>query len=266
MGIQRSSFYNWKQSIANPSARTRKLMDCTKLLSEYHERFPLRDHKWLNAKLRLDTGLEITDAYALRCCTNAGIRSRVTHYRYRKHEGSGKVYPNLLLSEMQVPGPGVCYVGCTAELPFGGHAAALTLYVDFWNYEITAWTLRVDAEVYHGPEPTAFPALHPELPVLLQTDNSVLYSGLEFRELLPMYSIPQTVTHTKLPSDTAVMEAISGWLRTELFAELRPEQTDAAGHDNAAGLLDEHMRYFNEACPLAALCYLTPLQFRQTYG
>lgn len=81
MGINRSSFYYWKKHVSDPVPRTKNLMNNIQLFQEYHLQYPSHGYRWLNAKLRLDTGLVLSDPYAHKCCKIAGItRLSVTHY------------------------------------------------------------------------------------------------------------------------------------------------------------------------------------------
>ena len=80
MGILRSSFYSWKKRLSNPSDRTRNLVSSILLFKEYHMKYPSHRYRWLNAKIRLDTGLVLSDPYAHKCCKMAGIKSMAKHY------------------------------------------------------------------------------------------------------------------------------------------------------------------------------------------
>lgn len=84
MNIQRSSFYAWKKKLSRPSERTKNLVSNIRLFQEYHLRFPSHGYRWLNAKLRLDTGLVLSDPYAHKCCKIAGIKSKAKHYQYKQ--------------------------------------------------------------------------------------------------------------------------------------------------------------------------------------
>ena len=110
MDIQRSSFYNWKKHIANPSNRTINLLNHVLLFQEYHMKYPSHGYCWLNAKILLDTGLVMSDAYAHKCCKIAGIKSKSRHYPYKKTGEPEINFPNLLTSEMKIDGPLQCVV------------------------------------------------------------------------------------------------------------------------------------------------------------
>ena len=64
MGIVRSSFYGWKKRLSHPSEREKSFVSNIMLFREYHLRYPSHGYRWLNAKIRLDTGLVMSDPYA----------------------------------------------------------------------------------------------------------------------------------------------------------------------------------------------------------
>ena len=85
MGIQRSSFYSWKKHLSDPSSRTKAFVSNILLFQEYHLKYPSHGYRWLNAKIRLDTGLVLSDPYAHKCCKTAGIKSKAKHRLTRAH-------------------------------------------------------------------------------------------------------------------------------------------------------------------------------------
>ena len=72
------------------------------IFKEYHEKYPSHGYRWLNAKIRLDEGLVMSDQRAHRCCKAAGIVSKTKHYRYKKPGDPFKVFPNLMASGLNV--------------------------------------------------------------------------------------------------------------------------------------------------------------------
>ncbi len=141
MDISRSSFYYWKNRLNNPSVRNRNFISNILLFKEYHERYPSHGYRWLNAKVRLDTGLVVSDVYAHKCCKTAGIKSKSKHYKYKKAGTPCKVYPNLLLSELNVTGPMQCVVSDMTAFYVKGIYYELTIYMDLWNNEILSHSL-----------------------------------------------------------------------------------------------------------------------------
>lgn len=110
MGIRRSSSYSWKKHLSAPSARAKNFANNILLFQKYHAKFPSHGYRWLNAKIRLDTGLVLSDPYAHKCCKAAGIQSKAKRCKYKKPGEPYRVFPDLLLSEMQIDGPLQCIV------------------------------------------------------------------------------------------------------------------------------------------------------------
>ena len=133
MGIQRSSFYNWKHTLAHPAKRTKALLNNLSLFEEYHLRYPSHGYRWLNAKIRLDTGIVMSDPYAHKCCKILGVKSEAKHYKYKKPGNPFKIYPNLLMSEMQIDRPLQCVVSDMTAFYVKGIYYELTLYMDLWK-------------------------------------------------------------------------------------------------------------------------------------
>lgn len=141
MGINRSSFYYWKKMLSNLAPRTRALIENIQLFQEYHLKYPSHGYRWLNAKIRLDKGIEMSDPYAHKCCKSAGIKSKAKHYKYKKPGAPFKIFPNLLMSEIQIDGPLQCIVSDMTAFWVKGIYYELTLYMDLWNNEILSHSL-----------------------------------------------------------------------------------------------------------------------------
>ena len=264
MGILRSSFYSLKKHLSNPSTRTKNFVRNIQLFQEYHLRFPSHGYRWLNAKIRLDTGLVLSDPYAHKCCKTAGIKSKAKHYKYNKPGNPYRVFPNLLLSEMQIDGPLQCIVSDMTAFCVKGVYYELTLYMDLWNNEIVSHSLssrRGDRMTYiSGLEDLIeLKKQHPEYQLILHSDQGSVYASKAFNELLPMYGITRSMSRAGTPTDNAAMEAINGWIKAELFMDLH-----VTGENTIEKEIDEYISFFNEQRPAYSLNYLTPKQFRES--
>jgi transposase InsO family protein len=265
MGIQRSSFYYWKKRLSSPAQRTRNLVSSIILFQEYHMRFPSHGYRWLNAKIRLDTGLILSDPYAHKCCKIAGIKSQAKHYyRYKKPGAPFRIFPNLLSSEMVILGPMECIVSDMTAFRVHGIYYELTLYMDLWNNEIVSHSLsskRGDRMTYiSGLEDLIeLKRQHPEYQLILHSDQGSVYASKSFNELLPMYGITRSMSRAGTPTDNAAMEAINGWIKAELFMDLH-----VTGEKPVQNEIDEYILFFNEQRPAYSLNYLTPKQYRQS--
>lgn len=196
----------------------------------------------------------------------AGIKSKTKHYKYKKVGEPYRIYPNLLMAEMQITGPLQCIVSDMTAFYVKGIYYELTLYMDLWNNEIVSYALsskRGDRMTYIcGLEDLLeLKKQHPEYEMILHSDQGSVYASKAFNELLPMYNITHSMSRAGTPTDNAAMEAINGWIKAELFIDLH-----VSGNDNVQQEVAEYITFFNEERPAYALNYLTPKQFRESYS
>lgn len=266
MDVNRSSFYYWKQTLSHPSVKTKNLVSNISLFKAYHLKYPSHGYRWLNAKIRLDTGLVVSDPYAHKCCKIAGIKSEARHYKYKKHGNPFKIYPNLLLAQLNIDGPMQCIVSDMTAFTVSGIYYELTLYMDLWNNEIKAHALsnrRGDRMTYISglKDILEFKKQFPQQEMILHTDQGSVYASKAFNELLPMYNIKRSMSRAGTPTDNASMEAINGWIKSEMFMDLHITEAN-----NVKKQVAEYIKFFNEQRPAYSLNYLTPKQYREEYA
>ena len=266
MNVNRSGFYKWKKRLEHPSGRLKSLVSNILLFKEYHAKYPSHGYRWLNAKIHLDTGLILSDQYAHKCCKTAGIVSVSKHYRYKKPGDPFKVYPNLLMTGINLDGPMQCVVSDMTAFHLKGVYYELTLYMDLWNNEILTYSLserRGDRMTYISGlnDLIELKKKHPELEMILHTDQGSVYASKSFNELLPLYHIVHSMSRAGTPTDNAAMEAINGWIKAEVFDDLH-----LTGNDNVQAEVERYIVFFNEERPAYSLNYLTPKQFREYHA
>lgn len=265
MGIQRSSFYAWKKHLSQPSGKEKRLLSNVLLFQEYHWKYPSHGYRWLNAKIRLDKEIVLSDPYSHKCCRIAGIKSKSKHYRYKKAGDPARIFPNLLMSEMQIDGPMQCIVSDMTAFYVKGIYHELTLYMDLWNNEIVSHSLsakRGDRMTYiSGLENLIeWQKRHPEHQMVLHSDQGSVYASKAYNELLPMYGITRSMSRAGTPTDNAAMESINGWIKAELFMDLH-----VTGEKPVKEEVDDYILFFNEQRPAYSLGYLTPKQYRERH-
>lgn len=251
--------------LSNPSPRTRALIDNIQLFQEYHLKYPSHGYRWLNAKIRLDKGIVMSDPYAHKCCKTAGIKSKAKHYKYKKPGTPGKIFPNLLMSELQIDGPLQCIVSDMTAFWVKGIYYELTLYMDLWNNEIVSHALsskRGDRMTYiSGLEDLLeIKKQHSEYQMILHSDQGSVYASKAFNDLLPMY-VTRSMSRAGTPTDNGAMESINGWIKAELFMDFH-----VTGERPVDVEIDEYITFFNEERPAYTLNYLTPKQYRELYA
>ncbi len=266
LGVNRSGFYKWKKRLENPSNRMKAFINDLILFKEYHAKYPSHGYRWLNAKIMLDTGLIMSDQRAHRICKAAGIVSVSKHYRYKKPGDPFKVYPNLLMTGINISGPLQCIVSDMTAFYLQGVYYELTLFMDLWNNEILSYSLskkRGDRMTYLSGLKGILDikAQYPDMEMILHTDQGSVYSSKSFNELLPLYNIVHSMSRAGTPTDNAAMEAINGWIKAEMFSDLHITSNKDIDREIA-----RYIVFFNEERPAYSLNYLTPKQYREYYA
>lgn len=265
MGINRSGFYKWRDSVLNPSEKKKKREADIALFKEFHERFPSHGYRWLRAKIELDTGAVYSDNYAQRVCAYAGIRSVSKHVRRYRGTNRVKVYPNLLLADLAITRPMEVVVSDMTAFWANGKYWELTLYMDLYNNSIVSYAISP----IKGDPKTYMEGLgkllekkkeYAGLGMILHSDQGAVYSSKSFNELLPTYDITRSMSRAGTPTDNGAMEAINGWLKDELFADFSINESEDVEESVRA-----YVEYFNERRPAFSLGYLTPKQFTEKF-
>ena len=94
--------------------------------------------------------------------------------------------------------------------------------------------------------------------MILHTDQGSVYASKSFNELLPLYHITHSMSRAGTPTDNGAMEAINGWIKTEIFTDLHLTDNERIDQEIA-----DYIRFYNEERPAYALSYLTPRQYKE---
>lgn len=263
MQVSRSGFYKWQKRVNHPSDKDIAKGHDVMLFLKYHEMYPSHGYRWLNAKIRLDTGQINSDQYAHKCCKYAGIRSKSSRYRYKKSEDKEKSYPNIILRNLNIKNPLEVVVSDMTAFYIKGIYHELTLYMDLYNNELIGHSLsskRGDPKTYYEGLIQVLDKKkeYPNLDMILHSDQGSVYSSKSFNELLPNYNITRTMSRAGTPTDNGAMEAINGWLKEELFLDFNIKATD-----DATKAINDYIHYYNYERPACALNYMTPIQFKE---
>ncbi|MCH3909016.1 MAG: IS3 family transposase [Bacilli bacterium] len=266
MSVNRSGFYKYRARRIAPSERAVKKANDIALFLTFHRKHPSHGYRWLNAKIRLDLGLVMSDEYARRCCRYAGIVSESRHYRYRRPGEPNRSYPNMILASLDVTGPFQVVVSDMTAFWAAGQYWELTLYMDLWDDEIVGWGLtskKGDPSGYYIGLAMFLEAKKEKymgLETIFHTDHGSVYSSKGYNEILQPYDITRTMSKPGTPTENGAMESINGWLKTELFMDFLIKESD-----DVAKQVANYVKYFNEGRPMCCLGYLTPKQYRDAH-
>ena len=126
----------------------------------------------------------MSDPYAHKCCKIAGIKSKSKHYKYKKAGEPKRIYPNLLMAELNVTGPLQCIVSDMTAFCVKGIYHELTLYMDIWNNEIVTHALstkRGDRMTYISGlnDLIELKKQYPEYEMVLHSDQGSVYESMK---------------------------------------------------------------------------------------
>lgn len=265
MTVNRSGFYKWRKRMNNPSDKLLQRCKNIELFKNYHDKYPTHGYRWLNAKIKLDLGIDFSDNYAQRCCSYSGIRSISRRCKYTKPGQKYKIYPNLLMADMAVNRPFEVVVSDMTAFWCNNVYYELTLFLDLFNNDIVSYdisTTKGDPNTYLNGLNTLIEKKkeYMDLKMILHSDQGSVYSSKSFNELLPLYNITHSMSRAGTPTDNSVMESINGWLKEELFNDFHIKESD-----DPFKCVEEYILFFNEGRPSYSLNYLTPKQFKEIF-
>ena len=270
MGVSKSGYYKWKnrQGVLNRYEQDRQLL--TKLLSEQHKKHPSHGYHMLADDVFQATGWIFSHNLAHKCCKYAGIQSKARKYRYKKKDDEENVeFPNEVNGNWNATGPTQTVVSDMTVIKNKGRNWEWTLLVDTFNNEILAHQVtpvQGDTKPYYhcleALKKLAGKKNEEQTPqVVLHTDQGSVYSSQAFRQAHEYYNILRSMSKVGTPTDNAIIEALNGWIKEELYLDFGLETAE-----DVPKLLDEYVYYFNNRRPAAALGYKSPVQYKTELG
>ena len=189
MDINRSSFYKWRDRQRKPTDKMIERESNIKLFKEYHDKYPSHGYRWLNSKIRHDTGLVFSYAYAQRICHYCVIKSASKRFRGYKAAGRECIYPNMVLADIVI------------TRPFQVIVSDMTM-------------IKIKEEAY------------PDYDLILHTDQGSVYASKDFNKDLLLHNITRSMSRAGTPTDNGAMEAINGWVKDELYLDFKIADCD----------------------------------------
>ena len=270
LGVSRSGYYKWKnrQGKVNRYEQDRQLL--TKLLKEQHQKHPSHGYHMLADDVFQATGWLFSHNLAHKCCKEVGIRSKARKYRYKKKEGEEHIkFTNVVDGNWNAERPIQIVVSDMTVFKNKGTNWEWTLLVDTFNNEILAHQATPvtgnNKPYYHCLEilkKLAGKKNEEQTPqVVFHTDQGSVYSSQAFCQAHEHYNILRSMSKGGTPTDNAIMEALNGWIKEELYLDFGLETAE-----DVPKLLDEYVYYFNNMRPAAALGYKSPVQYKTELG
>ena len=223
MNINRSGYYKWR---ARKGAKNRYEKDreqLTTLLMEVHKKHRSYGYHRLAAIVKKETGWLFSDNLAHKCCKYAGIKSRCNHYRWKPPKEEKKTCPNLVKNKWNASKPLEIVVSDMTVLKINGHKYEWTYLLDTYNNEIISSHLSSkpgDPKPYFECLEDLIEKVKEQIePVTLHTDQGSVYSSTAFFNAHKQYNIIRSMSRSGTPTDNPIIEAINGWIKSELYSE-----------------------------------------------
>ena len=270
MEVSKSGYYKWKkrQGKLNRYEQDRQLL--TMLLTEQHKKHPSHGYHMLADDVFQATGWIFSHNLAHKCCKEAGIHSKARKYRYKKKEAEDHVaFPNEVNGNWKATGPIQIVASDMTVFKNKGKNWEWTLLIDTFNNEILAHKatpiIGSNKPYYHCLEVLKKLAgkknEEQTSQVVLHTDQGSVYSSQAFQRAHEHYNILRSMSKVGTPTDNAIIEALNGWIKEELYLDFGLETAE-----DVPKLLDEYVYYFNNRRPAAALGYKSPVQYKTELG
>lgn len=267
MNINRAGYYKWKTRKNKPNKYEQIRKELTDLLIEKHKKHPSHGYHRLSIDILKDTGWVVSHNLVHKCCKYAGIKSEARHYRCRSGEESD-LYPNIVHGRWNVQQPLQIVVSDMTTIKTKHCKWEWTLIVDVFNNEILAHS--VSSVI--GSNSTYFKCLEDfmklldkkgeqKLPTILHTDQGSVYSSRGFGQTHKDYNIIRSMSRRGTPTDNAVIEALNGWMKEELYVDF-----DIYHATDVPALLERYVQYYNRERVAYALDYKSPLQYKTEMG
>ncbi len=266
MDINRSSFYKWRDRQRKPTDKIIERESNIKLFKEYHDKYPSHGYRWLNSKIRHDTGLVFSDTYAQRVCHYCGIKSASKRFRGYKAAGRECIYPNMVLADIVITRPFQVIVSDMTMIKIKGKPYEITFYMDLFNNAIIAWAVsdtKGDRNTYINGRDEVIKIkeeAYPDYDLILHTDQGSVYASKDFNKNLLLRNITRSMSRAGTPTDNGAMESINGWVKDELYLDFKINDSD-----NVEESIREYVDFFNNERPAYALGYKTPKEVMDEY-
>lgn len=265
MKINRSSYYKWlkNRNKKNRYETDRELL--TTLILEVHKKHKVYGYHAIASKIREETGWIISDNLVHKCCKVAGIHAEVRHYKYRKPGVESIVCPNIVRGRWNAARPLEIVASDMTCIKYKGVQYEWTYLLDTFNNEIIsshASSRPADRRPYFAClEDLKEKIKEQKEPVVLHTDQGSVYSSRAFADAHKDYNIIHSMSRAGTPTDNAVIEALNGWIKSEIRLDFMNEM-----YSNINEFLEHYVNYFNCERPAYALGYKSPVQYRIEQG
>lgn len=270
MKVSRSGYYKWlkNKDMLNQYEINRK--DLEPLIRDIHKRKPSYGYHRINAIIKRDTGLVVSDNLVHKVCKILEIKSKAKHYKYKKPGEESIKYSNQICGNWNTNRPFEKIVSDTTTFWFKRKQYDWTFYLDVFNNEIISYDVR---ESMHGNGilnhkeavnkmlKNKIKRGYKNLETIVHTDQGSIYSSMSFNNIFNSYTITRSMSRAGTPTDNPVIESKNGWIKKEMYIDF-----DINNYSTVQEYIDDIVYDNNYLRPSYALKYKTPIEYRTQLG
>ncbi|SMY10811.1 Transposase InsO and inactivated derivatives [Brevibacterium jeotgali] len=266
LGLQRSSFYKWRES--RPARQRREGVDA-QLVARMHEVHEERDHTYgyrrMTAELACDPRVDgpvnhKRVARLMREHQLVGVHLRKP-FRTTVRDPGARVFPDLLERDFTTSESGTRFVGDITYLPYGAEGKNLYLatVIDVCSKRIVGWSIAehmrtslVEDALHH--------ASHNRVSMfrsIMHTDHGRQYTSSAFQATCRRLGVIQSMGRIGSSADNALAEALNATLKRET---LQGAKRWSSGPECRQDVFRWIVRY-NTSRRHSALAYRSPLDY-----
>ena len=193
MNISRSGYYKWlknKDKLNNYEIVRR---DLGELIIDIHKRKPSYGYHRINAIIKLEIGLVVSDNLVHKVCKLLGIKSKAKHYKYKRPGEESIKFSNIINGNWKTSRPFEKIVSDTTTICFKKRKYDWTFYLDVFNNEIVGYDVR-DTMFGNGilNHKYALESMlenkikrgYKDLDTIFHTDQGMIYSSMSFNNII----------------------------------------------------------------------------------
>ena len=240
------------------------------LIKDIHKRKPSYGYHRINAVIKREVGLVVSDNLVHKVCKILNIKSKAKHYKYKKPGEQSIKFGNIINGNWDTKRPFEKIVSDTTKIWFKRKPYDWTFYLDVFNNEIVGYDVR---ESMYGNGilnhrnaltnmlNTKIKRGYKDLETIFHTDQGTIYSSKAFNKLYENYTIKRSMSRAGTPTDNPVIESLNGWIKNELYKDFKIYSSEDI---NTA--INAYIKYFNTQRLAYSLKYKTPIQYRTEQG
>ena len=268
--VSKSGYYKWlsNKNILNNYEINRR--DLGKLIIEIHNKKKSYGYRRINAIIRRETGLYVSNNLVHKVCKALKIVSLAKHHKYKRAGLESIKYPNLINGNWNTTRPLEKVVTDTTAICFKKRIYDWTYYIDVFNNEIIGSDVK---PFLHCSNPTNHKlALESMLKskikrgyesqdTIMHSDQGIIYSSIALSQVHKDYTIIRSMSRIGTPTDNPIIESKNGWLKKEIRLDFNQDD-----YENVEEYINAVIEDHNNYRPSYALEYKTPVEYRTQLG